>query len=65
MHPTALLTPLIALYIPALAIPGQNFLAVTQASLEQSRRHGIVTALGVSSGSTLQAIVAALGVGFL
>ncbi|MBU6440207.1 MAG: LysE family transporter [Betaproteobacteria bacterium] len=61
----SLLAALVAVYLPALAIPGPNFLAVTQASLEVSRRHGVATALGVASGSTLLASLAAAGAGLL
>ncbi len=60
-----LLAALVAVYLPALAIPGPNFLAVTQASLELSRSHGVATALGVASGSTLLATLAAAGAGLL
>ncbi len=65
MQTWRLLAALVAIYIPALAIPGPNFLAVTRASLDVSRRHGIVTALGVASGSTLQATIAAASVSLL
>ncbi len=65
MHPWNALAALVAVYLPALALPGPNFLAVTRASLDASRRQGLATALGVSSGSTLQAAVAAAGVGWL
>ncbi len=61
-------TPLVALaavYLPALASPGPNFLAVTRAALDGSRRQGVATALGVASGSTLQALLAASSVGLL
>ncbi len=61
----SLLVALVAVYLPALAIPGPNFLAVTQASLDISRRHGLATALGVASGSTLLATLAAAGAGLL
>lgn len=61
----SLLAALVAVYLPALAIPGPNFLAVTQASLDVSRRHGVATALGVASGSTLLASLAAAGAGLL
>jgi threonine/homoserine/homoserine lactone efflux protein len=61
----SLLAALVVVYLPALAIPGPNFLAVTQASLDVSRRHGVATALGVASGSTLLASLAAAGAGLL
>lgn len=65
MNPWNALAALAAVYIPVLALPGPNFLAVTRASLDESRRHGVATALGVSSGSTLLATLAAVGVGWL
>ncbi len=65
MNPWNALAALAAVYIPMLALPGPNFLAVTRASLDESRRHGVATALGVASGSTLQATLAAVGVGWL
>lgn len=66
MNPAyAQLVALIAVYLPALALPGPNFIAVTRASLDVSRRHGVATALGVASGSTLQASLAAASVGLL
>ena len=65
MNPWNALAALAAVYVPMLALPGPNFLAVTRASLDESRRHGVATALGVASGSTLQATLAAVGVGWL
>ena len=55
MHPATLLAALAAVYVPVLAIPGPNFLAVSRASLDSRRRHALATALGVASGSTLLA----------
>ncbi len=60
-----MLVALAAVYVPALASPGPNFLAVTQAAVGGTRRQGVATALGVASGSTLQALLAATGVGLL
>lgn len=60
-----ILFTLIAVYVPFLVSPGPNFLVVTQAAVNQSRRHAVVTALGISSGSTIWAILAATGMGLL
>jgi len=60
-----ILLTLIGVYIPVLVSPGPNFLVVTQVAVSQSRRHAIVTALGVSSASTILAVIAATGVGIL
>ncbi len=65
LHHAGLLVALAAVYLPALASPGPNFLAVTQAAVGGSRRQGVATALGVASGSTVQALLAATGVGLL
>ncbi len=65
MHPATLLAALAAVYVPVLAIPGPNFLAVSRASLDSRRRHALATALGVASGSTLLAALASAGVGLL
>ena len=64
-HHAGMLVALAAVYLPALASPGPNFLAVTQAAVGGSRRQGVATALGVASGSTVQALLAATGVGLL
>jgi threonine/homoserine/homoserine lactone efflux protein len=60
-----ILLTLIGVYVPVLVSPGPNFLVVTQVAVSQSRRHAIVTALGVSSASTILAVIAATGVGIL
>ncbi len=65
MHPLTLLAALAAVYVPTLAVPGPNFLAVTRAALAAPRRISVATALGVATGSTVQAAFAAAGVGVL
>jgi threonine/homoserine/homoserine lactone efflux protein len=60
-----ILLTLIGVYVPVLVSPGPNFLVVTQVAVSQSRRHAIVTALGVSSASTIMAVIAATGMGLL
>ena len=65
MHPWTLLAALAAVYVPTLAVPGPNFLAVTRAALAAPRRISVATALGVATGSTVQAALAAAGVGVL
>jgi threonine/homoserine/homoserine lactone efflux protein len=59
------LAGVMAIYIPVLVSPGPNFLVVTQTAVNQSRRHAVYAALGVSSASTVLACVAATGVGIL
>jgi threonine efflux protein len=64
-HELRILCTLIAVYVPLLMSPGPNFLVVTQAAISQSRRHAVYTALGISSGSTILACLAATGMGLL
>ncbi len=59
------LAGIMAIYIPVLVSPGPNFLVVTQTAVNQSRRHAVYAALGVSSASTVLACIAATGVGLL
>jgi len=59
------LAGIMAIYIPVLVSPGPNFLVVTQTAVNQSRRHAVYAALGVSSASTVLACIAATGVGIL
>ena len=56
---------LMAIYLPILISPGPNFLVVTQTAVNQSRRHAVFTALGVSSASVVMAGFAATGLGLL
>jgi len=60
-----ILVSLAAVYIPVLVSPGPNFLVVTQAAINQTRRHAIYTALGIASGSTVLACLAATCMGIL
>lgn len=54
-----------ALYLPVLLSPGPNFLVLTKVAVAESRRQAIVTAIGISSASTLFATLAVAGVGLL
>ena len=64
-HELIILASLAALYIPVLVSPGPNFLVVTQSAINQTRRHAIYTALGIASGSTVLACLAATSMGLL
>jgi len=64
-HPLLILASLVAVYIPVLVSPGPNFLVVTQAAINRNRRHAVYTALGIASGSTVLALLAATSVGLL
>ncbi len=50
-------------YLSVLWSPGPNFVVLSKAAMSESRRHGIYTALGISSGTAVWAILAASGVG--
>lgn len=60
-----ILLTLIGIYVPVLVSPGPNFLVLTQVAVSQSRRHALVTALGVSTASAILALTAATGMGVL
>jgi threonine efflux protein len=64
-HELIILASLAAVYIPVLISPGPNFLVVTQSAISQTRRHAVYTALGIASGSTILACLAATSVGLL
>ncbi|HEY8027521.1 MAG TPA: LysE family transporter [Burkholderiaceae bacterium] len=64
-EPILVLAAMMAIYVPVLVSPGPNFLIVTQTAVNQSRRHAIYAALGVSSASTILAAIAATGIGIL
>ena len=65
MRELIVLASLAGIYIPVIASPGPNFLVITQSAVSESRQHGIFTALGVASGSTVLACLAATGLGFM
>ena len=64
-HQLIILAGLAAVYIPVLVSPGPNFLVVTQVAINQTRRHAVYTALGIATGSTLLACLAASCMGVL
>ncbi len=57
-----LLAGIAAIHWAALISPGPNFLLITQVSSAESRRAGLCTALGISTGSVIWATIAILGV---
>lgn len=60
-----LLAGIFAVHALALASPGPNVLVVMRAALGDSRRAGILTALGVASGTALWAGAALFGLGLV
>jgi threonine/homoserine/homoserine lactone efflux protein len=65
MHELLFLGSVAALYFPVLLSPGPNFLVLTKVAGTESRRHGMATALGISSASILYSMLAVTGVGLL
>jgi RhtB (resistance to homoserine/threonine) family protein len=50
-----------AIFIPALLLPGPDFVAVVRSSMTRGTRAGLLTTLGVSSGLCLYATLSLLG----
>jgi threonine/homoserine/homoserine lactone efflux protein len=65
MHEMLFLGTIVALYMPHLLSPGPNFLVLTRVAASESRLHGVVTSIGITSASTLYATLAVAGVGAL
>ncbi|NLR75599.1 LysE family transporter [Leeia aquatica] len=53
------------LYFPLAISPGPNALLVSRAAVVEGRRYGMLTALGITTGSMTWAALAAAGVGVL
>ena len=53
MNYAVVLSSIFAVHMLAMISPGPNVLIVTQTALSHTRRAGIVTALGVATGSTI------------
>jgi threonine/homoserine/homoserine lactone efflux protein len=65
MHELLFLGSIVVLYLPHLLSPGPNFLVLTRVAAVESPRHGVVTAIGITSASALYATLAVAGVGAL
>ncbi|WP_417767573.1 LysE family translocator [Stappia sp.] len=50
-----------AIFIPALVLPGPDFIAVVRSSMAHGTRHGLLTTLGVSAGLGFYAGLSLLG----
>ena len=55
------LIPVFAVFIPALILPGPDFVAVVRSSMTYGTRAGLMTTLGVSMGLCLYATLSLLG----
>lgn len=59
------LAPLLSLallWTVAVVTPGPNFFNIAQLAVSRSRRHGVVAALGVASGTVLWGLAGGLGI---
>src|SRR5712672_4779450 len=61
MEAMGVLIPVFAIFIPALILPGPDFVAVVRSSMTRGTRAGLLTTLGVSMGLCLYATLSLLG----
>jgi len=61
MEHALLLIGVFAIFIPALMLPGPDFVAVVRSSMAHGAQAGLMTTLGVSSGLCLYATLSLLG----
>jgi len=61
MSAAVLLAGVFAVFIPALLLPGPDFIAVVRSAMTRGSRAGLLTALGVSCGLALYATLSLLG----
>jgi threonine efflux protein len=61
MHPTVVLISVFAIFIPALMLPGPDFVAVVRSSMTRGTTAGLLTTIGVSIGLGIYATLGLLG----
>ncbi|MBN9488625.1 MAG: LysE family transporter [Alphaproteobacteria bacterium] len=61
MHALHVLLPVFGIFIPALILPGPDFVAVVRSSLTRGTRGGLLTTMGVTTGLGLYATLSLLG----
>lgn len=61
----ATLTGIALVHLAVMVSPGPNFLVLTQTSISQPRRTGILTAMGIATGALIWSSSALVGVSFL
>ena len=61
MEPSVILIGVFAIFIPALLLPGPDFVAVVRSSMSRGTRAGLLTTAGVSLGLGLYASLSMLG----
>lgn len=65
MTPTLTLIAVFAVFIPALLLPGPDFVAVARSSIAHGARCGVITAVGVTVGQVFYAGLSLLGLSAL
>lgn len=60
MNALIFLCTVATIYLPVLWSPGPNFVVVSHSAITQSRRHGVFTAFGISSGTVIWVTLASL-----
>ena len=61
----ATLSGVALVHLAAMVSPGPNFLVLTQTSISQSRRMGVLTAMGIATGALIWSSSALVGISFL
>ena len=61
MEPIVVLVGVFAVFIPALILPGPDFVAVVRSSMTRGTAAGLFTTLGVSAGLGMYATLSMLG----
>jgi threonine efflux protein len=61
MNATLTLVSVFAIFIPALILPGPDFIAVVRSSMTRGTRAGLLTTMGVSMGLALYATLSLVG----
>ena len=61
MDPLLTLITIFAIFIPALMLPGPDFVAVVRSSMSRGARAGLLTTLGVSLGLVMYATLSLVG----
>lgn len=65
MHHLLALIPVFAVFIPALMLPGPDFVAVVRSAMTHGARAGLMTTLGVTAGLCLYATLSLVGLSAL
>src|SRR5258708_32552202 len=61
MEAMSVLIPVFAVFIPALLLPGPDFVAVVRSSMTRGTTAGLLTTVGVSIGLAMYATLSLLG----